>query len=337
MKAIGYFTAGKIDREDALVDLDLPIPIPEANDLRVKISAISVNPVDTKVRNNRVPKPDTPEILGWDAVGIVDSIGSNVSSFSVGDRVYYAGTIDRPGTNSEYHLVDYRIASKAPKSLSDEKAAALPLTTITAWELLFDRLRIPENQGKGQHLLIIGGAGGVGSILIQLARQLTQLTIIATASRPETKEWCQKLGAHHVIDHSGSFAEQLNSIGIKEVELAISLTHTDQHWNSIVEVVAPQGKLALIDDPANLIDIKTLKLKSISLHWELMFTRSMFKTHDMSEQGNILKRVADLVDARQLTSTLTEVLSPINASNLRKAHQMIESGKSRGKIVLKGF
>ena len=337
MKAIGYFTAGKIDRDDALVDLNLPIPTPEANDLRVKVSAISVNPVDTKVRKNRIPKTGTPEILGWDAVGIIDSMGSNVNGFLIGDRVYYAGTINRPGTNCEYHLVDYRIAGKAPESLSDEQAAALPLTTVTAWELLFDRLCIRENQGKDQHLLIVGGAGGVGSILIQLAKQLTQLTIIATASRPETKEWCLKLGAHHVIDHSKPFTKQLNSIGINAVEMAISLTHTDQHWNDIVEVMAPQGKLALIDDPIEPIDIKTLKPKSLSLHWELMFTRSVFQTDDMSEQGKILKRVADLIDAGKLTSTVTEVLSPINASNLRKAHQMIESGTSRGKIVLKGF
>lgn len=337
MKAVGYTQAGSIDRADALLDLELPIPEPGAHDLRVKVAAVSVNPVDTKVRRNRTPKPNLPEILGWDAVGVVDALGNEVKGFALGDRVYYAGSILRPGTNAEFHLVDARIVGHAPQSLSDAQAAALPLTSITAWELLFDRLGVSQGGGEGRRLLIIGGAGGVGSILIQLARTLTKLTVIATASRPETQSWCRELGAHHVIDHSSPFAPQLASAGVPNVEFIAGLTQTDEHWANIVEVAAPQGKIALIDDPSKPLDIMALKRKSLSLHWELMFTRSIFQTEDMNQQGELLTRVGKLVDEGHLRTTLAETLSPINAANLREAHARIETGKARGKIVLTGF
>ena len=337
MKAIGYHTAGNIDRADALLDLELPLPQPLAHDLRVKVAAVSVNPVDTKIRKNRPATADAPQVLGWDAVGVVDAIGAEVTEFAVGDRVYYAGAINRSGSNAEFHLVDARIAGRAPASLSDAAAAALPLTTITAWEMLFDRLGVAQGGGAGQHLLIIGGAGGVGSILIQLARQLTQLTVIATASREETQDWCRELGAQHVVDHNQPLLPQLQALGINAVEYTAALTQTHEHWTAIVEATAPQGKISLIDDPATPLDIMPLKLKAISLHWEMMFTRSLFQTADMAQQGQLLSRVAELVDAGKIQSTLAQTFTPINAANLRSAHALVESGKVRGKVVLAGF
>jgi zinc-binding alcohol dehydrogenase family protein len=264
-------------------------------------------------------------------------VGSEVSLFKPGQRVYYAGAINRPGSNAEFHLVDERIVGLAPNSASDAEAAALPLTTITAWEMLFDRLGVPEGGGAGQHLLVIGGAGGVGSIMIQLARQLTQLTIIATASRAETQNWCRDLGAHHVIDHSQPMPAQLKALGISQIEYSAALTQTDQHWAALVEMGAPQGKICLIDDPATPLDIMQLKGKSMSLHWEMMFARSLHQTPDMAEQGVLLNRVAQLVDAGKVRSTLTTTLSPINAANLMKAHALVESGTVRGKVVVQGF
>jgi zinc-binding alcohol dehydrogenase family protein len=337
MKAVGYLEAGAIDRAAALIDLELPVPEPGPRDLRVKVAAVSVNPVDTKVRRSRAPRPGAPEVLGWDAVGVVDAVGAAVTGFAPGERVYYAGVINRPGSNAEYHLVDERIVGRAPRSATDAQAAALPLTAITAWELLFDRLGVPEGGGAGEHLLVIGGAGGVGSILIQLARQLTGLTIIATASRPQTQAWCKELGAHHVIDHRAPLAPQLAAAGVPAVELTASLTQTDQHWKAIVEAAAPQGKIALIDDPATPLDIMPLKRKSLALCWELMFTRPLFDTADVAEQGKLLDRVAAMVDAGQLRSTLTESHSPIDAANLKAAHALLESGTARGKLVLTGF
>ncbi len=337
MKAVGYLEAGLIEQADALIDVELPIPQPGSHDLRVKVAAISVNPIDTKVRKNRQPQAGKPEILGWDAVGIVDAVGTDVQGFAVGDRVYYAGAINRPGSNAEYHLVDYRIVGHAPSSLSDAEAAALPLTTITAWELLFNRLGVSEGGRDGQGLLIIGGAGGVGSILIQLARRLTKLTVIATASRPESQDWCRSVGAHEVIDHSQPFGEQLTKIGHQQIDMVACLTHIDQHWKSIIEVATPQGRIALIEDPATPLNLIDLKSKSLSLHWEMMFTRSLYETRDMAEQGQLLDRVADLVDRGEIRTTLNQLLSPINAQNLIKAHALVESGKSLGKIVLSGF
>ncbi|MFM2397870.1 MAG: hypothetical protein RL341_27, partial [Pseudomonadota bacterium] len=287
MKAVGYTQSLPISDANALQDLALADPAPGPHDLLVRVSAVSVNPVDTKVRKNRAPKPGVPEVLGWDAVGTVQAVGTQVTGFAKGARVYYAGAINRPGSNSELHVVDARIAAHAPTTLGDAPAAALPLTSITAWELLFDRLQIAQGSGAGQSLLVIGGAGGVGSILIQLARQLTQLRIIATASRPETQAWCTALGAHEVIDHSKPLRPQLDALGIAQVHYAASLTQTAQHWDALIDALAPQGKLGLIDDIPG-VDAGKLKSKSLSLHWELMFTRSMFTTPDIAQQGALL-------------------------------------------------
>jgi NADPH2:quinone reductase len=337
MKAVGYHTPLPINDPAALVDLDLPKPQATGRDLLVAVHAISVNPVDTKVRKSAAPPEGEAKVLGWDAVGIVEAVGPDVTLFKVGDAVYYAGSIARPGANAEFHLVDERIVGRKPSTLSNAEAAALPLTAITAWELLFDRLgAVVGKKRDAGHLLIIGGAGGVGSILIQLARRLTGLTVIATASRPETREWCLSLGAHHVIDHSKPFLAQLQALGIPNVEKIASLTNTSNHFDGIVDVVAPQGKLLLIDDPETL-DIMPLKRKAVSVHWELMFTRSLFQTPDMIEQHHLLNEVADLIDAGILRTTLGEQFGTINADNLKRAHALIESGKAKGKVVLEGF
>lgn len=335
MKAIAYTQHGlPITDTAALVDIVVPLPAPGPRDLRVQVRAISVNPVDTKVRRNVAVTE--PRVIGWDAVGIVDAVGSEVSLFQPGDAVYYAGDINRPGSNAEYQLVDERIVGRKPASLDDAAAAALPLTAITAWELLFDRLRIAEGGGAGQTLLVVGAAGGVGSILVQLARQLTQLTVIGTASRPDTQDWVLDLGAHHVIDHSQPLTEGLARIGINAVTHVASLTHTDQHYAQIVSALEPQGQLALIDDPGQL-DVMALKRKSLSLHWESMFTRSTFSTPDLQRQHDLLNRVAALVDAGVLRTTLGEHYGRIDAANLRRAHALIESHRARGKLVLEGF
>ena len=336
MKAIGYRQNLPVDQPHALEDLDLPAPQPGPRDLLVRVKAVSVNPVDTKIRRNRAPKPGQPEVLGWDAVGIVEGLGADVTGFAKGDRVFYAGSITRPGANSELHVVDERIVAKAPATLEDGQAAALPLTAITAWELLFDRLRVPQGGGAGQSLLVVGGAGGVGSILIQLARQLTQLTVIATASRPETQAWCRELGAHAVIDHAQPLAQALKDGGHGQVDFVAALTQTGQHYDQIVESLKPQGALAIIDDMP-VLDAMKLKTKALSLHWELMFTRSMFETPDMAEQGKLLAEVARLVDARRLRTTAGAHYGTINAANLLRAHAFIESGKAQGKVVLEGF
>jgi len=336
MKAVAYRQSGEISRADALIDVELPLPEPGPHDLRVRVTAISVNPVDTKVRRSREPQPGQVEVLGWDAVGTVEALGAEARGFAVGDRVFYAGAIDRPGTNAEFHLVDSRIVGHAPATLPDAEAAALPLTSITAWELLFDRLGVARGGGDGASLLVIGGAGGVGSMLIQIARQLTGLTVIATASRPETRAWCLDLGAHHVIDHAQAFAPQLAAIGWPQVHLVASLTQTDRHWNAIVEAAMPQGRIALIDDPQP-IDVKALKRKSLSLHWELMFTRPMFGTPDMIEQHHLLNAVADMVDHGRIRHTMTLNLGPMTAARLREAHAKVESGTMIGKVVLEGF
>lgn len=337
MRAVGYRRSLPVTEAEALVDLDVPMPEPGPRDLRVRIEAVSVNPVDTKVRVRAAPEPGAVKMLGWDAAGTVEAVGREVTLFRPGDAVFYAGSIARDGTNAEYHLVDERIAGPKPKSLSFAEAAAIPLTAITAWELLFDRLGVaPGKAPDGRRLLIMGGAGGVGSMLIQLARRLTALTVIATASRPETRSWCLALGAHHVIDHTAPLAPQLASIGAPEVELIAGLTGTEGHFPALVEVLAPQGHIGLIDDPATL-DVNLLKRKSGALHWELMFTRAVFETPDMIAQHRLLSDVAALVDDGVIRTTLAEHFGGINAANLKRAHALIESGKAKGKIVLEGF
>lgn len=335
MKAIAYACHGlPSSHPEALFDLDLPVPTPGPRDLLVRVQAVSVNPVDTKVRANS--PVEAPRVLGWDAAGVVEAVGADVTMFRPGDEVFYAGDIRRPGSNSEFQLVDERIVGHRPRTLSAADAAALPLTAITAWELLFDRLGVPEGGGEGQRLLVVGAAGGVGSILVQLARRLTKLTVIGTASRPETMQWVQDLGAHHVVDHSRPIAAELRSAGIPEVDLVASLTHTDTHYAQLLEALRPQGRLGLIDDPQSL-DAKPLKGKSLSLHWEMMFARSMYGTPDMVRQHELLERVARLVDEGVLRTTAGEHFGRINAANLRRAHAFIESHRARGKVVLEGF
>ncbi|MCY1283750.1 Zinc-type alcohol dehydrogenase-like protein [compost metagenome] len=337
MKAIAYYQSLPIDHPDALQDVELPAPTPGPRDLLVEVKAISVNPVDTKIRRNVAPEAGQAKVLGWDVAGVVRAVGSEVSLFQVGDAVFYAGALDRPGANSELHVVDERLVGAKPRSLDFAQAAALPLTAITAWELLFERLGIAEGQASaGQSLLIVGAAGGVGSILVQLARQLTGLTVIGSASRADTQAWVRELGAHHVVDHRQPLAEELQRIGVGQVSHVASLTQTDQHLDQLVEALAPQGRLGLIDDPAEL-DVKKLKRKSLSLHWEFMYTRSLFQTADMIEQHKLLQRVSELVDRGVLKTTLGEHFGRIDAANLRRAHALLESGKAKGKIVLEGF
>ncbi|MGE3151219.1 MAG: zinc-binding alcohol dehydrogenase family protein [Nitrospiraceae bacterium] len=337
MKAVGYKQPLPISHAESLMDIEMPRPTAGGRDLLVKVEAVSVNPVDVKVRTRAAPEGAPYKVLGWDAAGVVTGIGPEAKIFRVGDEVYYAGSLTRPGTNAEFHLVDERIVGKKPKSLDYPAAAALPLTTITAWELLFDRFGVRPGKSPGAGtLLIVGAAGGVGSILIQLARRLTGLTVIATASRPETRQWCLELGAHHVIDHTKPLVSQLRDRAIPEVELIASLTATDTHYSELVEALAPQGKVGLIDDPQTL-DATLLKRKSASLHWEFMFARPVYQTPDMSAQHMLLDEVADLVDAGVLRTTLAETLGTINAVNLKKAHALIETGRTRGKLVLTGF
>ncbi|HRK42596.1 MAG TPA: zinc-binding alcohol dehydrogenase family protein [Gemmobacter sp.] len=337
MKAIGYTQPGTLDRADALQDITLPRPQPGPHDLLVKVAAVSVNPVDTKVRRAVAPDAGQWKVLGWDAVGQVEEMGRAAQGFAPGDRVWYAGSIARAGANAEYHLVDARIAAHAPASLSDAEAAALPLTAITAWEMLFARLEVARPvPGAAPAVLIIGGAGGVSSIAVQLARQLTDLTVIATASRPETADWVRSLGAHHVLDHSQPLAAQVAALGLGAPAFVFSTTQTHLHLAEIADLIAPQGRFGLIDDPDHL-NIMPFKRKSVSIHWESMFTRSVFQTPDMAAQGAALAEVAALVQAGRLRSTLAERFGPITAANLIRAHKLLETGRTKGKIVLEGF
>ncbi len=341
MKAIGYQVSGPLNRANALVDVTLEQPIATGRDLLIKVHAIAVNPVDYKIRQNVSATGDSYKILGWDAVGEVVALGDDASLFKVGDKVYYAGDLTRQGCNAEFQLVDERLAAHKPKSVSNAEAAAMPLTTITAWELLFERLGIRKqshaNRLKSEEvLLVVGASGGVGSILIQLAKTLTGATVIGTASRASSREWVTNLGADYVVDHSKSLPEQIKALNIDPVTQVASLTHTDSYLEAYVEVLKPMGKLALIDDP-NALDIKKLKQKSLSLHWEFMFTRSMFKTEDMIRQHELLTEVASLIDQGLIKTTVGQHLGRINATNLLEAHRIMESASSIGKVVLEGF
>lgn len=335
MKAVGYLKSLPLTDPKALVDFTADKPVPGPRDLRVAVRAISVNPVDTKVRMRAEPKPgEPPKVLGYDAAGVVEAVGSEVTLFKAGDEVFYAGSIARSGTNAEFHLVDERIVGRKPKSLTFAQAAALPLTSITAWEMLFDRLKVqPSKTPDGRALLVVGGGGGVGSVMIQLARRLTGLTIIATASRQETRDWCLKLGADHVIDHHKPLAEQLKAIGHPQVAMVAGITGTDQSAPQLADIIAPQGQFVLIDDPKTL-NVMPFKPKSISVHWESMFTRSVFGTADIIAQHKLLNEVSAMIDAGLMITTAAQELSPINAANLIKAHAQIESGTTVGKVVL---
>lgn len=343
MPAVGYLQSLPISDEQALIDLALPVPAPSPYDLLVKVEAIAANPVDYKIRQRRAPQSTdgivSAEVLGWDASGVVVATGDAVTAYKVGDAVFYAGALNRPGANSAYHLVDERLVGPKPQSLSYADAAALPLTAITAWEMLFDRLQLdqPSPQFKRKVLLVSGAAGGVGSVLIQLAKLKTDAFVIATASRPESQAWVSALGADAVINHQLPLADELKRIGIDAVSHVVSLVDTAAYYQQFIDALAPQGKMALIDDPVEALDIRPLKLKSLSLHWELMFTRSLFQTPDQIAQQQLLQKVSALVDAGLLKSTAGQHLGAINAANLRQAHTLLEQGSVIGKLVLAGF
>ena len=337
MKAVGYKQNHPVGHAEALLDLDLPDPpAPQGHDLLVEVRAVSVNPVDVKQRRGMDPG-GTPRVLGFDAAGVVRAAGPDCTLFRPGDAVFYAGVINRPGSNAELQLVDERIVGRKPATLSFAEAAALPLTGITAWEALFDRLRIPRDTAlrPGEAVLLLGGGGGVASMAIQLARRLTGLTVLATASRPETRDWCLSLGAHHVLDHKGDLPAQVKALGLS-VPYVFGISHTDAHWDAICALLAPQGFVCVIDDAAR-IDVQKLRRKSAGLVWEGMFARALFRTPDMIEQHRLLNEIARLVDTGAIRHTMTENFGRIDAANLKRAHARVESGEMRGKLVLEGF
>lgn len=341
MKAIAFDHSLPSEHPDCLFELDLEIPKASGRDLLVKIDAISINPVDAKLRQRLRPEKGEPKILGFDAVGTVTAVGDLCTLFKVGDKVFYAGDMSRQGSNAEFQLVDERIVGHAPTTLSNPEIAALPLTAITAYEMLFDRLQIDMNnkyQTTGNTILVTGGAGGVGSIMIQLLKVLCpEVIVIATASRDASQAWCKKMGADHVINHNLGIAKELKRIGIEQVSHIASITHTDQHFEDFVEVIKPQGKICLIDNPPAPLNIDLLKSKSVSLHWEFMFTRSLFTTEDMIKQHYIFNEIADLIDNKKIVTTLGKNLGKITVENLKQAHVLIESNQSIGKLVLEGF
>ncbi|EEW60046.1 Zn-dependent oxidoreductases-quinone reductase [Ruegeria sp. TrichCH4B] len=336
MKAVGFTHYLPIENESAFLDLNVEKPQPEGRDILVNVKAVAINPVDTKVRAPKDKVEETPRIIGYDASGVVEAVGPDVTLFKPGDEVYYAGDITRSGTNAEFHLVDERIVGRKPASLSHAEAAALPLTTITAYEAFFDRLRIDrDGADAGQSLLIIGAGGGVGSIGIQLAKQ-AGLTVIATASRSETSDWVKSLGADHVVNHREDMVAQVQAIGIKHVD-HIAIFNDMRHWDTAVELIRPQGGIVSIDDTDLPMPMGGMKTKAASFHWEFMFARSMHQTPDMIEQHHLLSYVAGQIDAGNIKTTVSEVLSPINAANMREAHRLVETGQARGKIVVEGF
>ena len=333
MKAVALTHYLPIDDPRSFLDVDLPKPLAQGRDLLVAVRAVSINPVDTKVRAPKDQVEDTPRILGWDASGVVEAVGPNVTLFKPGDEVYYAGDITRPGSNAEFQLVDERIVGFKPKTLNFAEAAALPLTTITAYEAFFDRLGIDRNGAdKGQSVLIIGAGGGVGSIGIQLAKA-AGLIVIATASRPETTSWVKELGADHVVNHREPMVEQVRALGLQHVD-HVAIFNDMRHWETAVELIRPQGGIVTIDDTNLPMPMDGMKMKAASLHWEFMFARAMFETPDMIEQHKLLTYVADEIDAGRIRTTLDKVLSPINAENIRAAHALIETGTAKGKIVV---
>ncbi|MFY1710898.1 zinc-binding alcohol dehydrogenase family protein [Tritonibacter mobilis] len=336
MKAVGFTHYLPIENESAFLDLNVEKPLPEGRDILVNVKAVAINPVDTKVRAPKDKVEETPRIIGYDASGVVEAVGPDVTLFKPGDEVYYAGDITRSGTNAEFHLVDERIAGRKPASLSHAESAALPLTTITAYEAFFDRLGIDrDGADAGQSLLIIGAGGGVGSIGIQLAKQ-AGLTVIATASRSETSDWVKSLGADHVVNHREDLVAQVQAIGIKHVD-HIAIFNDMRHWDTAVELIRPQGGIVSIDDTDLPMPMGGMKTKAASFHWEFMFARSMHQTPDMIEQHHLLSYVAGQIDAGNIKTTVSEVLSPINAANMREAHRLVETGQAKGKIVVEGF
>ncbi|CAL66547.1 zinc-binding alcohol dehydrogenase family protein [Christiangramia forsetii] len=333
MKAVGFKKSLSIEKENSFIDFEIDKPKPQKRDLLVKIKAISVNPVDYKVRQSAAKDSelDNPKIIGWDASGVVEAVGDDVEMFKVGDEVYYSGDLTRPGCYSEFQLVDERIVGYKPDNLNWEEAAALPLTSLTAWESIFDRLRIKENEGKAKTVLIIGGAGGVGSIAIQILKQLTNFKVIATASRDITKKWCEKMGADKIVDHHNL----MDSMGdTRNVDYILNFADTSGNWKAMTELIAPQGGICCIVNTTENVDLNLMKEKSVSFHWELMFTRSMFKTDDMIMQHEILNKVRKLIEANKIKTTLNETFEGLSAETLKKVHKLQESGKSVGKNVI---
>lgn len=335
MKAIGFKENLPINNVKSLQDIELETPKATGRDILVEIKAISVNPADYKVRSGMPVEGDNWKVIGWDATGIVREVGDDVSLFNVGDEVWYAGDFTRQGSYAEYQIVDERIVGKKPQSLSYAEAAALPLTTLTAYEMLFDRLEVSKDDAN-KSILVIGAAGGVGSILVQLAKKLTNLNIVATASREETTSWLKELGADSVINHRNKLSGEFEKYGLAAPEYVVSLNATEHHVDEIAKLIKPQGKFGFVDDPKSL-NVMPFKGKAVSTHIELMFTRSMFQTEDMIEQHNILNEVSDLIGQGVIKTTLGENFGTINAENLRKAHAFLETGKAKGKIVLEGF
>jgi len=336
MKAIGFKTSHPIEHNESFIEFETKIPIPKGRDLLVKIEAVSVNPVDYKIRENSAKGKvlDGPKIIGWDSVGTIEAVGDKTELFKVGDTIFYAGDITRPGTNAEFQLVDERIVGKRPSNISLEEAAAMPLTSLTAWEILFDRIRISAEKDKDKSILIIGGAGGVGSIAIQLAKKVARLNVIATASRPETIAWSKKMGADYVVNHY-DLVNEVHNAGFKTVDFILDLVDVNLYWDAFVELIKPQGRIGSISDPVKPVNLKQLKGKSVSFHWELMFTRSMFKTDDMIEQHHIFNKLADLLDNGTIQSTLSTTFNGFSAENFKKAHALQETGKAIGKTVIK--
>ncbi|MGN7989397.1 zinc-binding alcohol dehydrogenase family protein [Pedobacter sp. 22226] len=335
MKAIGFKTSLPINESESFIAFETPVPQPEGRDILVKINAISVNPVDYKIRQNSAKDTvlDTPKVIGWDAAGTVEAIGEGVTFFKPGDEVYYAGDLTRSGSNAEYQLIDERIVGVKPKTLNNAEAAAMPLTALTAWESLYDRIRISEQKDKGKSILIIGGAGGVGSIAIQLAKKISGLKVITTASRPETKEWCKAMGADVVVDHK-NLVEEVHAAGFKEVDFILDFVDLNSYWDALVELIKPQGHIVSITGSATPIALNKLKNKSVTFSWELMYTRSMYQTDDMEQQHHILNELAELFDNGTLKTTLNQTLKGFTVENLKEAHQLLESGKTIGKVVI---
>jgi len=337
MKVISFHQSLPVSDPESFLDLSADKPTPRAHDLLVEVRAIGINPVDAKIRAGGGPGSPSGDlkILGWDAAGIVRAVGPDVTLFAPGDEVFYAGSVDRPGCYAEFQCVDERIVGRKPQTVGFAESAAMPLTTITAWEMLFDRLKVDRAQ-EGS-VLIVGGAGGVGSIATQLARELTKLNVLATASRPDTRDWCLKMGAHYVVDHRLPLSNQVKAIVPGGVNYVMALTKVEDHFDEIIESMAPQSALALIENPARPLEITKLKPKSIAMHWEFMFTRSRFQTADMNEQGRLLTEVGGLMDAGRIRTTLQINLGQITAENMKRAHALVESGRTIGKIVLARF
>lgn len=338
MKAIGFTEHLNINNPKSLFLFNTPTPSPKEHDLLVKVNAVSVNPVDVSVRANGHGKLAKPKIIGWDACGIVEKVGNEVSLFAPGDRVYYAGSFKRPGSNSEYQLVDERIVGHAPQSLSDAEAAAMPLTSLTAYEALFEQLALPSKSqlNKNKKILIINGAGGVGSIATQLAAN-AGLTVIATASRPESISWTKKHGAKYTVNHRKNLVNEVRRLGYKYVDYILELKDIDNHWKEMCELIRPEGAIASITENKKPINLRLLTTKKAIFAWEWMYTKSYYHTDDIQTQHDILEKVAKLIDKGTLKCTMTQSLSPLNSSNLRKAHDLVESGHMIGKVVISNW